>query len=423
MNLKKPIYVGIDFCNDYSQISYYGFSEKEPVSVDYTGLETKYNIPTAVSKTHGRDQWFAGDEAKKSAALGEAALVDNLVDIALERNPVIIDDTSIMPVELISIFLNEMLQSVKIAAGVDGIEKICITIEYFHISLLNILTEAMRKLGYADDSVIFASHTESFVYYALCQKEDLWKNDVALFEYGKEGLEYRLLNVAAYRGRKIVMTHGESFREEMPYSLVKNHASAEYMDKKITDIAAGLFDKKNISTVYLTGKGFSENINLPEFIRYICTRRRVFSGQNLYVKGACYQAYEAGCGTHMKEFILACPERITTGIELKIQERGKDKILRMVLPGTNWYGADCSYDLIVDGAEELEIFLSPADSAEKQTVRIPLTDFPERPPKTTKITLKLSFTSDSRCHIMVIDRGFGEFFAGSGRIINEEILL
>ena len=95
----------------------------------------------------------------------------------------------------------------------------------------------------------------------------------------------------------------------------------------------------------------------------------------------------------------------------------------MVLPGVNWYGADCSYDLIVDDTDELEIFLSPVDTMEKQVVRVSLADFPERPNKTTKITLKLSFTSDSRCHLMVIDKGFGEFFASSGRIINEEILL
>lgn len=423
MNIKRPIYVGIDFCNDFSQVSYYNFTDNEPVSVDYSGLESKYNIPTVVSKTIGKDEWFSGDEARKSATLGEAVLIDNLVNIALERNPVIVDDTSVMPVELISIFLDEMLQSVKIAAGVEHIEKVCITMEYFHISLLNILAEAMNKLGYPKDKVIFTSHTESFVYYSLCQKSELWQNDVALFEYGKSGLKYQLMNIAVFRGKKIVMTHSEDFTEEMPYSLIQNKASVEYMDKRLTEIASRMFDKKNISTVYLTGKAFSEDFNSPDFIKFICNRRRVFSGQNLYVKGACYQAYESGEGSHIRDFILACPERITTGIELKIQDRGRDKILRMVLPGVNWYGADCSYDLIVDDTDELEIFLSPVDTVEKQVVRVSLADFPERPKKTTKITLKLSFTSDSRCHLMVIDKGFGDFFASSGRIINEEILL
>jgi hypothetical protein len=40
MNIKRPIYVGIDFCNDFSQVSYYNFTDNEPVSVDYSGLES-----------------------------------------------------------------------------------------------------------------------------------------------------------------------------------------------------------------------------------------------------------------------------------------------------------------------------------------------------------------------------------------------
>ena len=81
MNIKRPIYVGIDFCNDFSQVSYFNFTDNEPVSVDYSGLESKYNIPTVVSKTIGKDEWFSGDEARKSATLGEAVLIETLLTL------------------------------------------------------------------------------------------------------------------------------------------------------------------------------------------------------------------------------------------------------------------------------------------------------------------------------------------------------
>lgn len=35
----------------------------------------------------------------------------------------------------------------------------------------------------------------------------------------------------------------------------------------------------------------------------------------------------------LKNYVLCCNERITTGIELKIIERGKEKILRLVKTG------------------------------------------------------------------------------------------
>jgi hypothetical protein len=94
---------------------------------------------------------------------------------------------------------------------------------------------------------------------------------------------------------------------------------------------------------------------------------------------------------------------------MKISDSGRDKILRMIRPGINWFGAECSYDFIVDDMKELELFLSPVDTKEKQVVRISLENFPIRPNKTTRVTLSLSFTSDSRCHLMLKDRGFGEF--------------
>ena len=95
----------------------------------------------------------------------------------------------------------------------------------------------------------------------------------------------------------------------------------------------------------------------------------------------------------------------------------------MVKPGVNWFKADCSYDFIVDDATDMEIFLSPVDSKDKQVVRVSLQDFPKRINKATRITVSLSFTSDSRCHLMIKDKGFGEFFASSGSVVNEELLL
>ena len=108
---------------------------------------------------------------------------------------------------------------------------------------------------------------------------------------------------------------------------------------------------------------------------------------------------------------------------MKICDRGVDKILRMVRPGTNWYKAGCSYDFIVDDCKEIEIFLSPVGRREKRQIKIPLTDFPVRDDKASRITIKLDFSDDSHCHLTVMDKGFGEFVKSSNKIIKEDILL
>ena len=101
----------------------------------------------------------------------------------------------------------------------------------------------------------------------------------------------------------------------------------------------------------------------------------MFAGQNLYAKGACYQAFETRVGGKLKDFIIGCSERITTGIEMKICDRGVDKILRLVRPGVNWYKAGCSYDFIVDDCREVELFLSPVTGKERSFLRFRLRIF------------------------------------------------
>ncbi len=414
--------VGIDLQSDYSQISIYNYQGGEPVSVEFSGAERRYRVPTAISRMIGKDEWFMGDEAVNSVKLGEAVEIKDILKKAADKNPVMVEDTSVMPIELLAMFFNYLIQTAKLAAQADSVGAVCITLEDFNISVLNVAVKAMESIGISRDRLTLSSHDESFVYYALSQKPELWKNDVYLFDYGRRGLTAKRLYIANERGVRIAMVHTDDYREEVPFELSENTLSVEYLDDRLRETAAKLFEKKNISTVYLTGEVFKDEINFPGFLKFVCDRRRVFAGSNLYCKGACYQAVELATGEG-PDVMLACAQRITTGIEMKICDRGRDKILRMVKPGINWFEAGCEFDFIVDGTDELEIFLSPVDTREKQLVRIPLTDFPKRPDKASRITVSFSFTSDSRCHMMVKDRGFGEFFASSGRVINEELLL
>ncbi len=50
-----------------------------------------------------------------------------------------------------------------------------------------------------------------------------------------------------------------------------------------------MFDKKVVSSVYLTGEGF-ENNWYPNSLKVLCNGRRAFIGNNLYSKGACYSS-------------------------------------------------------------------------------------------------------------------------------------
>lgn len=412
--------VGIDLGNEYSQVSYYNSASAGPESVVFQAPAAALRVPTVVLKERSKEHgWMAGELALSCNVLGEGTLFDNLLDAARQKEPIVREDVTVMPVQLIQVYLTFLLQSAGRAFGKEEEpDKLCITLADYNIDLLRVLDAALGLMGIPEEKVVFSSHVEAYVYYALSQKAELWKNDNFLFDYGREGLFCCRMASMLDRGKRIVMTQSSDLRDKVPYM-----NDMDKLEELLLSAAQSEFDKKMISTVYLTGEGFEGDFNCERFINFICNRRRAFAGQNLYAKGACYQAYEMSAGDNFKDFIIGCNERITTGIEMKICDRGVDKILRLVRPGVNWYKAGCSYDFIVDDCNAIELFLSPVDSKGKQLVKIPLTDFPVRENKASRITLALDFTSDTRCHLTVTDRGFGEFVKSSGKVINEDILL
>lgn len=419
----KLFCVGIDLCSDFSQVAYFSYKDKEPVEVEVSEFEQKYMMPTVVGKISSRDEWLAGADVLKYSQTEEVILVEGILEKAISETEVAVDDIMIKPIELIKIYLDYLLQIARKAGNSNTIDKICITVEDFNISVLNVIAKALEELGIDRRYFEIISHGESFIFYTISQRPDIYRGDVILFDYGPNGLKVKRMFIANNKGTKIIMIHTDDFSDEVSYDLATDTEYRELLDERLKEIAEKIITANKVVTVFLTGSGFGEEMELENFLKYICNRKRVFIGQNLYVNGACYSASQGLLINSIKDYLIACEHRITTGIELKISDRGRDKILRMVRPGINWFSANCSYDFIVDDVNEMGIFLSPVTEREKRVIKISLDEFPIRPNKTTRITLSLSFTDDAKCNVAIKDCGFGEFYPGSGLIINKELIL
>ena len=68
--------LGIDLCDDYSQISYFNTQVMDAASVGITDEENSCLIPSVVCKQRGKDAWFIGEEAYVCALRGEGTMVD-----------------------------------------------------------------------------------------------------------------------------------------------------------------------------------------------------------------------------------------------------------------------------------------------------------------------------------------------------------
>ena len=89
--------------------------------------------------------------------------------------------------------------------------------------------------------------------------------------------------------------------------------------------------------------------------------------------------------------------------------------------GDSWYESKSVLDLILDGQNEIEFVISSLESRKKRSVRVPLTGFPERPPRTTRVEMSLAFKDENTMMAVIRDKGFGELYPATDAVVRQEV--
>lgn len=416
--------LAIDLAVDYTQISYICRDMTEPKSVSTIPGENKYLIPTYMYKMHNVNEWYIGDEAKLRAYEDndESYVVRNLMDRIYDHETMYLDDTKYTELDLLKIYLEKLLTQ---AAGLENIgrpEYIAVTVENGDRDIVDAVYKVLQDMGFSQDKISVLGHTESFIYYTISQKRDIWANDVVLFDFNNDHFSYRKLSVMRSKQPNIVTVKETDYSDDIDMTYLSNERDKRSADEKLLDIIRKEFYKQIISSVFLTGIGFYSDFAENSLVE-LCSKRRVFKGYNLFVKGACYAAMEKCAGKNYSDYIFQCTGRTRVNIGLMINHGGRNTAIALSKAGTNWYEAGAKAECILDNVKSFQIvFSSPYDNCTRN-VRIDLSDFPDRPNKTTRVSISLAYVNENQCDIVVEDLGFGDFFKATGMIVKETIII
>ena len=145
--------------------------------------------------------------------------------------------------------------------------------------------------------IYIQGYKESFCNYTLYQPKELWHYEAALFHcdrYEVRAYMLRKLRTGIGKGADTFVTVDEvasaKMKELEAVYPVLNVDRAKSADNRFKQFVQSVFNKKMVSSVFLTGEGF-ENNWYPLSLKVLCNGRRAFLGNNLYSKGACYTAY------------------------------------------------------------------------------------------------------------------------------------
>jgi len=410
----KHLIIGYDLCDDYSTISCYNEKKKEPESICMAGNKISHQIPSALFKDRMTGEWSFGEAALQNTNEKEGWLFENFVS-EYEVTPFLcVYGEQYEKRELIEKFVALSLTSLNNYYPVNKVDVITFTIPELGQTLVTDL-KALNKLPCFEESQISVqSHIASYEYYALSQNKDLWRHDVGLFEYDSKGLIYYHLTIS--RRHLPIIVEASSF----PLSAYLNYEDYKYcsgpeLDRRFLEVVKEVMNQKIVSTVYLCGEGFEEDwMNLS--LKTLCTNRRVFKGQNLYAKGACYSSLLEKQEKKQNGFMILNDDIVSKWVYL-CGSRGREKVTyELVKAGDYWYNINQGLDFILDQADTVNLYIRDVKTGNEIGIPLKLESLPVREPKTTRIQFSLSFESSKVLNIVMKDAGFGSLFRATDKV-------
>lgn len=400
---RVPYYLGIDLNDQFAMISFFQLNMSEPDTVSTVAGSGVYQIPLILAKRKGLGQWYYGEDAKRLAKTSEVICIDLLLRRATLGESIHIEDETFFAEELLALFLKKIIALPQKLGNPIYCDRLVVTLDRLSKENMELFWRIAPKIGFSKDQFMVIDHRESFYYFALNQKEELYLHDVYLFEYDQSGLYYYALT-RDMRTKPQVVSIAASGR---------NALSEENKDMDFLKVEQRAFENRIISSVYLVGEGF-EGEWMKDSLTYLCRGRRAFIGKNLYSKGACY----AAAIRDMEEqwpYIYMGENEMKFNISMKVNNCGTMEFYNLISAGKNWFEISGECEVILDGKPEINFWKQLPKSREAVIETLELTDIPKRPDRTTRLRISAKPISDEKVEIVIKDMGFGEFFRGTDK--------
>ena len=403
--------IGYDINAKMCQISYYNEKTQEPETVD-TGIEKENNqIPLVMN--YYKETWTYGRQARRMSTVRDSICVEGIWECALGNRKIEVDGQEYEGVQLLADFVKSTLN------GFEEIESITFTVPEKNEDIRVLLKGIGQKLGVAKENIYVQDYKESFCHYMFNQPKELWQYEAALFYCDEDVIRaymLRELKNSSQKSRESFVTVdkvADARMEELEAVYPVLHVEkAKAADEHFKRFIQSVFNKKMISSVFLTGDGF-ENNWYPNSLRVLCNGRRAFMGNNLYSKGACYTAQrrkeeQSDAPVYLDE------TKLTEQISVRMRVNGEEGWYPLVSWGNHWYESDRQFEVLLGDTEDIEIHVDSLVTGRHLVESVSLKGMPDRKNYALRLKISTFFSDEKTCHIIFEDMGFGEFFAPSG---------
>ena len=415
---KDRFVVGLDINDSFAQISVCKVDSDNPSTLAILENTEEYNVPLYMLKTRTDGTWLFGKDAKEAEEDG--VLIDNLFEKARLGKTVRIDREEYLAKDVFLLFLKKVLLLFPVMVTPDKILSLTITLKDADSDTILMLMELPGMLKINPDILHFVTYEESFFYYMLYQSGELQNHNILLFDTSGDKLRsYSLMRnffknpgVATVDVREYV-----DFSSEAPAAYEKGEKDALFLK-----ISSSLCNSTIYSGVYLIGECFYSDW-ASESLQFLCKGRKVFKGNNLFSKGACFAAKEKlnPSGRENKIKFLG-NDRLKVTIGVETDDTPKQQI-PLIEAGSQWFEAIGRCELILKETDKINIYLSYLNNNSITYGEITLSGLSVTSNKISRVSIEVKMVNENTVQFKVWDMGFGELFPSSGKDWEQELKL
>lgn len=415
--------IGCDINEYYVQFSYAEMG-KEPVMPDFPGIT---QVETALCRREGVNQWYEGKEAVKRALAGEGALAEHLFSLLLHEDTIRLFDTEYKLTDLCRLFLERVYTAFVRKVGEQLGEEITVRAltltgridPGMHYEKLQ---EIVRNLPVEDIS--FQSHEESIFSYLVHQPRRLMGYETQILDLTTEQLvAYRVeMN---HKTKPVVVsietTETDFYKRKHYASIMEHDRELAKLDQELAEYMQGYTAGRIVTSLYLIGDGFHGDW-YQETLKVICRNRKVFAGDNLFGKGACFAAAERiWKGEASEDFLYLGKDMLQYNVGIRLHDKTEEIYCPLLDAGTNWYEVAGSLAFYIEDTDEIRLQVVPIRGGKKVIV-IGLNGL-KRPYRSCLVEIAFSMQDKETLELTVLDHGFGSFFAPVMEPFTEQICL
>lgn len=405
--------IGYDLSYDYAQISYCRQNADVPETFALVSGTRQYNIPVCLFKRREVNQWFLGKEAIAFSEQEDGTLLKGLLKAALEQEETYIGQDAFESIALLALFVKRSLYLPGKECKLDKVAGIMFTVPDLSEKMVDLLQRLVMLLNLPECKIYFQGREESIYHYMIHQPKELWNDDVLLFDSSCQVLK-------SYRFMKNSNTKPMvAFVEEQSHeALVGEDEQKDVQFLQIVQQSAG-----DISTsVFLLGEGFNGEW-CQDSLRLLCHNRRVFKGNDLYSKGACYGVQErlSDPNSQKVSMIFLGKDKLKTNVGMEVSRQGEESYLAVLNGGENWYECHKEWDVILREGNVIKLKLTPLDGRNVRYIEVVLDGLPQRERNTTRLHLQARMLNEKMLEIQIKDMGFGEIYPTSDLCFTQQI--